>query len=80
MDLAHLLASGEGAAAVLVFVAYSLQRWKRGMRETWRDEAEAYKARAARLDADVTVLTAEVRRLSDENALLRSRIEELLAR
>lgn len=80
MDLSHLIGAAEGAIPVLVFVSYSLQRWKRGMRETWRDEAEAYKSRAARLDVDVSILTAEVRRLSEENALLRTRIEELLAR
>jgi hypothetical protein len=80
MNLTHLITAAESAAPALLFVAYSLQRWKSGMREAWRDEAEAYKARATRLDADVSILTAEVRRLSDENALLRNRIEDLLAR
>jgi hypothetical protein len=80
MNLTHLISAAESAVPALLFVAYSLQRWKSGMREAWRDEAEAYKARATRLDADVSILTAEVRRLSTENALLRDRIEELLAR
>jgi predicted RNase H-like nuclease (RuvC/YqgF family) len=80
MNLAHLIAAAEGAAPVLVFAAYSLQRWKTGMRETWREEAEAYKSRAERLDEELHALTAEVRRLSEENEKLRAKIDELLAR
>ncbi|MFJ4666735.1 hypothetical protein [Kitasatospora purpeofusca] len=80
MNFADALNGTEILAPVLVFLAFSLQRWKSGMRDAWREEAEAYKARAERLDAEVAKLLSEVRALRKENAELREEITELLNR
>jgi cell division protein FtsB len=80
METTHLIGAAEAVIPVLVFVGFSLSKWKKGMHDAWREEAEAYKSRAERLDLEVMALTTEVRRLSDENAKLRAKIDELLAR
>jgi hypothetical protein len=80
MDLTRLLGSVEIVVPVLAFVAFSLQKWKTGMRDAWRNEAEAYKARAERLDEEIKILVAEVKALRDENRTLREQIAELLSR
>ncbi|MET9617124.1 hypothetical protein [Kitasatospora indigofera] len=80
MNLANLLNGSEVLVPVLVFLGFSLQRWKTGMRDAWREEAEAYKARAERLDQEVAKLLTEVRALRSENAELRDQIRELLSR
>ncbi|MFG3200360.1 hypothetical protein ACGFYT_30050 [Streptomyces sp. NPDC048208] len=56
---------------VLVFVFVSLQKWKRGITDTWREEAEAQTLRADRLAEQVAELTSEVKALRRENAELR---------
>lgn len=61
----------EVVVPVLVFVFVSLQKWKRGITDTWREEAEAQKLRADRLAEQVAELTNEVKALRRENAELR---------
>lgn len=80
MEVGTLLSGSEIVIPALVFLAFSLQRWKTGMREAWREEAEAYRARAERLDEEVARLVEEVRALRVENAALREEITELLHR
>ncbi|MEU6633820.1 hypothetical protein ABZ905_36960 [Streptomyces parvus] len=74
MDLSFL--SGlELVVPVLVFVFAALQKFKRGITDTWREEAEAQKVRADRLAEQVAELTAEVKALRRENAELRGMLE-----
>jgi cell shape-determining protein MreC len=61
----------EVVVPVLVFVFVSLQKWKRGITDTWREEAEAQKLRADRLAEQVAELTDEIKALRRENAELR---------
>ncbi|MFJ4701951.1 hypothetical protein ACIP5N_27700 [Streptomyces sp. NPDC088768] len=61
----------EIAIPLVVWGVVSLQRFKRGMTDTWRQEAEAQKVRADRLDAQVAALTEEIKALRRENAELR---------
>ncbi|MFI8452173.1 hypothetical protein [Streptomyces erythrochromogenes] len=49
----------------------SLQKWKTGMQNTWKDIAEAQAQRAALLESQVAELTKEVKALRAENAELR---------
>lgn len=70
MNLMHL-AGLEVVVPVLVFMAVALQKWKRGITETWRDVAEAQKERGDALAAQVEKLTEEVKALRFENAELR---------
>ncbi|MEW1550956.1 hypothetical protein [Streptomyces tsukubensis] len=56
----------------LVFMVVALQKWKRGITETWRDVAESYKERADLLAVQVEELTTEVKALRAENAELRN--------
>ncbi|MFJ8394384.1 hypothetical protein [Streptomyces sp. NPDC094144] len=71
MNLDSLPAGLELLIPVLVLVAASLQKWKRGITDTWREEAEAQKLRADRLAEQVAELTTEVKALRFENAELR---------
>jgi cell shape-determining protein MreC len=57
---------------VLVFVAVALQKWKRGITDTWKDVAEAQSQRAELLEKQVQELTNQVKALRAENAELRS--------
>lgn len=72
-----LLSGTEIVVPALVVLTVSLQRWKSGMRDAWREEAEAYRARAERLDEEVARLVAEVRELRRENAQLRAEIRSV---
>lgn len=58
---------GALAAAVVVMRSSAL----RVAAETWREEAEAQKARADRLEDSVAQLDARVRALEDDNARLK---------
>lgn len=78
MDTARLTGIAEILVPLLVFLAVSLQRWKSGMANAWKQEAEAYKLRADRLSEEVSALTIEVRELRRENGQLRERINSLL--
>jgi len=80
MNVANLLSGSEIVIPVLVFLTFSLQKWKAGMHDAWKEEAEAYRARAERLDEEVAKLVAEVKALRSENAELRGQISELLNR
>ncbi|MFG2183067.1 hypothetical protein ACGFLS_30710 [Streptomyces abikoensis] len=94
MDYTRLLGAAETTVPILVFLAYSLQRWKAGMREAWREEANEQRARADRfaedvneqraradrLAEDVKSLLVEVTKLRAENAELRAQVAELLNR
>ncbi|QPB09704.1 hypothetical protein CPT_Shaeky_017 [Streptomyces phage Shaeky] len=68
-------ASLELVIPVLVLVAASLQKWKRGITDTWREEAEAQKLRADRLAEQVAELTHQVTALRMENAELRGMLK-----
>jgi predicted nuclease with TOPRIM domain len=61
---------------VLVYAAFALQKFKRGITDTWREEAEAQKERADRLAAQVEILTQEVKALRAENAELRKLLSD----
>jgi cell division protein FtsB len=80
MDFTHLFGVAETVVPILVFLAYSLQKWKAGLHDTWKSEATAQSERADRLDQDVKRLVAEVAALRAENAELRAQIAELLRR
>lgn len=74
MDLS-LPAGLEVVVPVLVFVAVALQKWKRGITDSWRDVAESYKLRADLLAEQVAELTVEVKKLRAENAELRALLD-----
>ncbi|QPB09557.1 hypothetical protein CPT_Sycamore_017 [Streptomyces phage Sycamore] len=79
MDLSNL--SGlEIIVPVLAFLFVSLQKFKQGMTNTWREEAEAQKVRADRLAEQVHELGEEIKAYRRENAELRGRIDALLRR
>ncbi|UJB43608.1 hypothetical protein [Streptomyces sp. A1-5] len=80
MDYTRLLGAAETAVPILVLIAFSLQRWKTGMRDVWHEEAAAQHARADRLAEDVKNLLVEVSKLRAENAELRAQVAELLNR
>lgn len=71
MNFLSSLAGLEIAVPVLVFVFVSLQKWKTGMQDTWRDIAEAQAQRAELLEKQVAELTTQVQALRAENAELR---------
>ncbi|MGW3073538.1 hypothetical protein [Kitasatospora sp. NPDC001132] len=77
MNITEALGGAEILAPAAVFAVFSLQRWKSGLHAAWREEAEAYRARAERLDEDVARLVAEVRELRRENAALRAEIRSI---
>ncbi|WP_158835579.1 hypothetical protein [Streptomyces sp. NRRL S-350] len=77
MSITEALGGAEILAPVVVFAVFSLQRWKSGLHAAWREEAEAYRARAERLDEDVARLVAEVQALRRENAQLRAEIRSI---
>ncbi|MEV6399627.1 hypothetical protein AB0M39_33415 [Streptomyces sp. NPDC051907] len=80
MDLARLAASAEVVVPVLVFLAISLNKWKSGMRDAWRQEAEAFASKSQRQADEIVELRKQVIELRRENAELRAQIAELLAR
>ncbi|MBC9714509.1 hypothetical protein H9Y04_18280 [Streptomyces sp. TRM66268-LWL] len=80
MELARLYGAAEIVVPLLVFVAFSLRRWKSGMRDAWRQEAEAWALKAQRQADEIVELRHEVRELRRENAELRAQVAELLAR
>ncbi|CUW30082.1 hypothetical protein [Streptomyces sp. NPDC056069] len=80
MDLARLYGAAEIVAPLLVFIAFSLNRWKTGMRDAWRAEAEAFASKAQRQADEIVELRREVKELRRENAELRAQVAELLAR
>jgi hypothetical protein len=61
---------------VLVYAAFALQKFKRGITDTWKEEAENQKRRADWLAEQVAELTAEVRALRAENAELRALLSD----
>ncbi|QDQ14317.1 hypothetical protein [Streptomyces spectabilis] len=69
--LKHLPSGIDLIIPILVLVFASLQKFKRGITDTWREEAEAQKLRADRLAEQVAELTEEVKALRRENAELR---------
>jgi hypothetical protein len=74
MNLSTIPAGLEIIIPVLVYAAFALQKFKRGLTDTWREEAEGQRERANRLAEQVAELTAEVRALRAENAELRNLI------
>ncbi|MFI2242382.1 hypothetical protein [Streptomyces chrestomyceticus] len=75
MDFSSVPAGLEIVVPVLVFVFASLQKWKRGITDTWREEAEAQKLRADRLAEQVHGLSEEIKALRRENAELRGMLK-----
>ncbi|MFF4329697.1 hypothetical protein ACFYZT_24710 [Streptomyces sp. NPDC001591] len=80
MDLARLYGTAEIVAPVLVFVGVVLARWKTGMRDVWREEAEALASKTERQAEELASLREEIKELRRENRELRDRITELLNR
>jgi cell shape-determining protein MreC len=76
MNLSAIPSGLEVVIPVLVFVFASLQKWKRGITETWREEAEAQKLRADRLAEQVNELGEEIKALRRENAELRKMLSD----
>ncbi|MFD7610998.1 hypothetical protein [Streptomyces sp. NPDC059828] len=80
MDLTRLYGSVEIIAPLLAFLVMSLRRFRLGMEASWKEEAEAYRAKVERQSEELAALHAEVRALRSENAELRAQIAELLRR
>ncbi|MGW3072742.1 hypothetical protein [Kitasatospora sp. NPDC001132] len=74
--MGNLSAGLEVAIPVLVWAVFALQKFKRGLTDTWREEAEAQKERGDRLAEQVEALTIEVRALRAENAELRKLLSD----
>jgi uncharacterized coiled-coil DUF342 family protein len=80
MDFARLAGIAETVVPIMVFLGFTLQKWKTGIHDAWKEEAATQRERADRLDADVRRLVTEVQSLRFENAELRAQIRELLDR
>lgn len=71
MNLDSIPAGLDVVIPALLFVFLSLQKWKRGLTDTWREIAEAQAQRAELLEKQVQELTVQVTALRIENAELR---------
>ncbi|WP_052509605.1 hypothetical protein [Kitasatospora griseola] len=67
----HFVSTLEVVVPVLIFITAAGAKWKAGITDTWRDEAEAQRQRAERLHEEVADLYREVKALRAENAELR---------
>ncbi len=76
MSFTNIPASLEILIPVLAFLFVSLQKWKAGMRDTWRVEAEAQKLRGDRLAEGIAKLDVEIQALRRENAELRAMLAQ----
>jgi uncharacterized coiled-coil DUF342 family protein len=77
MDIDKYISGAELVIPALVVLAFSLQKWRAGMSDEWRKQAESYKETSEEWAEELRALRAEVRDLMHENAELRAEVHAL---